>query len=248
MERRNAFILSLISTFVIIFFISAIQDWLHQPEEIDIVLAKVVDGDTIISSSGETFRLVNINSPEKGNPGYNLSSIYLSQYINTTLHVAIIDKDKYNRTLIRAYSEEYINLEIVKKGLASKFLVQEEELKEFSRAESFAISNSLGMWEKSEHYGCFTLDPEPKDETVLITVSCPSINEEGWFLKDESRKKLVLQDIHPASVTIRSGKGKSNSTDIFWNSNENILNNDRDTVYLFDSFGHIAAYSSYGYH
>ena len=48
-------------------------------------------------------------------------------------------------------------------------------------------------------------------------------------------------------ITLHSGSGSDNSTDIFWNSRGDIWNNDRDSSYLFDSSGGIAQYESYGY-
>jgi hypothetical protein len=59
--------------------------------------------------------------------------------------VASIGLDKYKRTLARIYSSEYVPLDIVRRGFASTFLVDDSELDEFLKAELNAINLGLGM-------------------------------------------------------------------------------------------------------
>src|SRR3989344_5625054 len=228
MIKRYAFALAffIVAVFVLNFF-SFKAFSISEQERETAQIARVIDGDTLKLSDGRTVRLLNINSPEKGTRGANLSAEFLRSFENKTIELEITGTDKYKRNLARIYTPNYINLEIVEKGLASKFLVQESELKKFSKAEESAIKNSLGIWEKSGYSGCF-----------------------GTFIdkiNEESRKIYTFKNLTIGMITLHSGSGSDNSTDIFWNSRGDIWNNDRDSSYLFDSGGGIAQYESYGY-
>jgi len=214
-----------------------------------VTVARVIDGDTLELEDGRKVRLVNINSPEKGTFGSDLSFNFLKSFENQTVEIEAIGTDKYRRTLGRIYNQSlYLNLDIVKQGLASKFLVQESELGLFSAAEEEAVKNSLGIWKKSQYSDCFESKIDKNKEIVeLINSNCNSINVNGWFLKDESRKTYKFGSISLGMVIVHSSEGPDNSTDLFWNSKTNVWNSDRDTLYLFDSGGNIVHHKSYGY-
>lgn len=212
-----------------------------------VIIQRVVDGDTLKLEDGRTIRLLNINSPEKGAIGANLATDFLKKFENRTVTIEITGVDKYQRSLARIYAPDYLNLMIVSQGLASKFLVQEDELSDFSKAEESAIESSLGIWKKSEYFNCFDSSIDEINEKVLIINSCPQIKLGGWFLKDESRKTYTFGNIYFQEITLHSGKGIDNATDLFWGSDTSIWNNDRDSLYLFNSAGGIADYESYGY-
>jgi len=213
-----------------------------------VTITRVIDGDTLELEDGRKVRLVNINSPEKGTFGSELSFIFLKSFENRTVDIEAIGTDKYRRTLARIYNQSiYINLEIVSLGLASKFLVQESELGLFSAAEEEAIKTSLGIWKKSPSYGCFKSKIDKNNEIITLTNNCNSIDVNAWLLKDESRKNYKFGSISLGMVIIHSSEGTDNSTDLFWNSKTNIWNSDRDTLYLFDSGGNIVHHESYGY-
>ncbi len=211
------------------------------------IIGRVIDGDTVQLDDGRKIRLANINSPEKNTKYANLSIDFLKQFENSQVEIEILGKDRYNRFLARIYSNSYINLDLVKGGLASPFLVEESETKDFSEAEEYAIENSKGMWKKSDYYNCLSTDIDEEDEKIRIKSKCNTINVNGWILKDESTKNYILKDINLTSVILHSGNGKDNATDIFWNSNGNVWNNDKDTLYIFDKQGNIVHYNRYGY-
>ena len=66
-------------------------------------------------------------------------------------------------------------------------------------------------------------------------------------IKEESRKKYKFNNTHITQLTLHSSSGIDNSNDIFWNLESDVWNNDRDTFYLFNEKGEIAAHESYGY-
>lgn len=212
-----------------------------------VILSRVIDGDTIEINNESSVRLVNINSPEKGAIGYNLSMTFLKSFENKELQIEILGKDKYKRLLAKIYSPDYINLEIVNLGLASKFLVQEDELNIFADAEEKAIESEKGIWIKSEYTGCFKSKINFKEEYIQLFNICSPINITGWFLKDESRKIFKLKGHINKEIKVHSQIGKDNETDLFWNLETDIWNNDRDTLYLFDRKGNIVHHEVYGY-
>lgn len=212
-----------------------------------VIISRIVDGDTLKLEDGRTIRLLNINSPEKNVKGSNLSSEFLRQFINKTVQIEITGTDKYDRNLARIYAPDYLNLKIVELGLASKFLVDESELSEFAEAEDNAIKNNLGIWKKSEFAGCFNTRIDKDAEIVSIKNKCPGIFMGGWQLKDESRKIYSFAGITFSEISLHSLSGIENSTDLYWQSSTNIWNSDRDTLYLFDPSGGIAHHESYGY-
>ena len=213
----------------------------------EVVVSKIIDGDTLILEDGRRIRLLNINAPEKSENGYNDASNYLSSLENRSISLEITGIDRYQRSLGRIYASGYVNLEIVKKGYAKKFLVQDSEGSIFAKAEEQAIENELGIWKKSEHFGCFNSNISEYEEFFTLFNICDPINVSGWVVKDESRKSYKFPDIALDSVTIRSKNGSNNATTLYWNSKTNIWNNDKDTLYLFDEKGKIVHYHVYGY-
>lgn len=213
------------------------------------IIGRIIDGDTLVLADSTKIRLVNINSPEKNVPSYILAMNYLGQFENKTVYLDNLGADKYQRTLARIYSQDgrYINLELVRSGLASKFLVEKSELSLFSTAESNAIASSKGIWNNSVHYGCLSSQIDKYKEIVLIINNCPQINFKDFTLKDESRKTYKFSEMQFSRIILRSGSGQDNFTDIFWNQQTDVWNNDRDTLYLFDNESRIVHYNSYGY-
>jgi endonuclease YncB( thermonuclease family) len=210
------------------------------------IVGRVIDGDTLKLEDGRTIRLLNINAPEKDFSNSILATNFVKGFENKTLKFEITGVDKYQRYLARIYSPEYINLNLVKLGYASKFLVDENELRDFDRAEKRAIENGLGIWKKSEFYGCFEFNIDKKKEIVKIKNNCDAVSVKGWMLKDESRKTFVFPDISLGETNLHSSSGGNNKTDLFWNA-ENVWNDDRDSLYLFNDKLEIGGYESYGY-
>src|SRR3989344_9447386 len=144
MKKSIAFFLALLITFLIANNYYLFSAFTIQNDRETAVISRVIDGDTLDLKDGRKIRLLNINSPEKNTFGYSLSYEFLKKYENKSVEINIIDTDKYNRYLARIYSKEsYLNLDLVSLGFASKFLVQDQELKDFSKAEQKAIHNSF---------------------------------------------------------------------------------------------------------
>ena len=232
---------------VLIFYLSTMGPTEKDYEKIKI--KKIIDGDTLEDDSGRRIRLANINSPEKNTLAYVNSLEFIKGYENSSVLIDNLGNDMYGRTLARIYAEsgEYINLELVRKGFASKFLVQDDETELFSKAEREAINNFRGIWKKSVYYGCFYIKIDEKKEEVYFKNKCPTINVFSWFVKDESRKVYFFKNITLGEVYLISSKGIDDSKVVFWGSAQNVWNNDRDSLYFFDKEGGLVYYEDYGY-
>lgn len=246
MEKRHAFVLSLLITLFLgvnFYFISG-----NKTNSVEkVTVARVIDGDTLKLEDGRLIRFLNINAPEKNQPESVLSNEYVKGLDNKTIDIEITGIDKYKRSLARVYyNGNYINFELVRRGFSTKFLVNDKELEKFADAEKFAVENSLGMWNRSTYYGCFSIDINKYEETVIIVSKCGDIDMKGWKMRDESRKFYLLSLLLKGRITIHSDKGVDNSTDIFMNLG-NVWNDDRDSLYLLDEKGGIAGYEVYGY-
>lgn len=243
MKRKYAFLLSLLITLLIASNIILLNSW---DEKRKVFVTQVIDGDTF-KAGEETFRLLNINAPELSERGYQEAKDFLSSIENKEVRIEETSTDKYGRTLVRVYTPEYLNLEIIKRGLATKFLVHESETSKFAEAEKKAVQSGRGIWKRSSKFGCFETKILEKKEIVKIKSLCGKIQMQNFILADESRKRYKFPKIFLTEVNLHTAHGIDNETDLFWNNQGNIWNNDRDTLYLFDSEGLLAHYYSYGY-
>ena len=246
MKKSHALVFALLITLLIATNFYLIKTQTTNEKEI-VKISRVIDGDTLELEDGRKIRLLNINTPEKNNKGFKEATNFLKSYENKSVEVEITETDKYNRFLARIYTPEYLNLEIMKQGLASKFLVEKSELKKFSDAEKYAIQSEKGIWKKSSYFNCFKSKIDRINEIIILTNNCNKVNIASWTLKDESRKQFVFKELEIGNIAIHSKEGKNNETDLFWNSQTSIWNNDRDALYLFDKEGEIVHYNSYGY-
>ncbi|MDO8508449.1 MAG: thermonuclease family protein [Nanoarchaeota archaeon] len=248
MKKHHALFFALIITALIAvnYFLFSVQ-LSPQIEREKVTISRVIDGDTFELDDGRKIRLVNVNTPEKNIPGSELATEFLKSYENEIVEMEAIGTDKYDRTLARIYTPEYLNLELVKRGLSSKFLVQKEELSIFADAEEKAIESSLGIWKRSPYFNCLKSSINQEMEYVTITNNCDNIHIQSWILKDESRKVYEFPNVDIGTITLYTKAGENNEKILFWGSKTDVWNNDRDSLYLFDQEWKIAHYNSYGY-
>ncbi|MEM4271534.1 MAG: thermonuclease family protein [Candidatus Pacearchaeota archaeon] len=247
MDKKRSFFIALLLTLLIVAAFYFSRPASSSNERQAVIITRVIDGDTLEADNNITIRLININTPEKGAYGAELASNFLKSYENRSVEIEITGNDKYERALARIFAPEYINLKIVKEGLACKFLVDSSELKQFANAEDEAIKNSRGIWNHSPFYNCIESEINQYDEIISLKTKCGQLNMSGWIIKDESRKMLEINAVLSDKIKIHSGKGENNITDLFWQSSSNIWNNDRDTLYIYDEEGRIVHHDSYGY-
>lgn len=199
-------------------------------EKTTAIVQRVIDGDTLVLSTGEVLRLININSPEKSKPGFEESTAFLKQLENQTIEIERLGPDKYGRTLARIQTKVYINLKIVEEGFANKYLVRKDELSIFAEAEEKAIENEKGIWKKSENFDCLTAEIIKSE--VLLTNSCQTLQTKNWRLKDESRKEY---NFSPLEI-------KKDETITIEPEISSLQNGERNSVYIFNSEGELVLY------
>lgn len=246
MEKKYAIVLALLITALIAINISFLKTQYSPPKE-TVKILRIIDGDTLQLEDNRKIRLININTPEKSQPRHELAINFIKQYENKSVEIEITGTDKYDRTLARVFTPDYLNLELIKRGFAAKFLVDESEILIFAQAEKQAIESSLGIWKKSSYYNCIESVIDKIKEKIILKNKCNKLNIEGWTLKDESTKLYKFPLVELETITIHTTNGKDNATDIFWNSQTHIWNDDRDTLYLYDKDWQIVHYNVYGY-
>ncbi len=122
-------------------------------------VTKVIDGDTIVVN-GESVRLLSIDTAEKGEKCFKEAKERLEQLIlnkEVILEKEEKDKDQYKRLLRHIFIEEtngevYVNLLLVKEGLAiARFYEDKKYKEEILEAEKTARGNKMGCkWRDDE--------------------------------------------------------------------------------------------------
>ena len=246
MKKRGALTIALLFSllgFTNFFFFTQPLESVQREQ---VTIARVIDGDTFVTTKNTTNRLANINTFEHGNPLEKLATDYLKGLEGKSIEIEIISKEKYGRDLVRVYSPDYENLRMIEKGLANVFLVNKNEKKMFSKAEKEAIENERGVWKKSNYSACFNIKIDARNEIVNLESKCGKINLKDWRLKDESRLIYTFPNIAAERIRIHSSIGKDNKTDLFWNQKNNVWNDPGDSLYLFDKDWKLVHYQHYG--
>ncbi len=122
------------------------------PQSQDMIVTKIIDGDTIVIQGGEHVRLLGIDSSERGEKCYSEAKQRISNLIymkKVSLETEGDDKDQYDR-LLRWISVDgnSVNKKLVAEGLAiSRFYGDSKYKLDIQQAEQNAIENKIGcLW------------------------------------------------------------------------------------------------------
>lgn len=67
----------------------------------------------------------------------------------------------------------------------------------------------------------------------------------GWKIEDEGNKHAYTFPSYTlnagSTVTVFTGKGTDSATELYWQLDDPILNNDGDVAYLYDDSGQLAS-------
>ncbi len=221
-----------------------------------ILVKEVIDGDTIVLSSGSRVRLIGINTPEYGMYFFEeakevLEAIVLGREV--ILEKDITDKDKYGRLLRYVYTGNlFVNLEMVKRGFANTYTYPPDVKynEEFLEAERYARENNLGLWLKSKvDIVKITINYDARgndnvnlnDEYIIMeNIGNSSVDIGGWTIKDSGTniyrfKKYFFES--GTRIYLFTGSGKDANVKFYWGSTKPIWNNDSDALYLRDKEG-----------
>ena len=223
-------------------------------EETTIIVSKVIDGDTIELKTGETVRLLGINTPEIGQPCYEEATNRLKELIEgkqIRLESDVVDKDQYGRLLRHVFIDNtFVNLVMVREGYAHVYIVQpnvnyENEMYD---AQTSAIYEEGCMWKKPTPESgenicdnrCIGIDyfhwnaegndcDNLNDEYVKFKNNCSySCDMTGWTVKDESsRDPYTFPSFvleSEAMVTLYTGCGSNTNAELYWCSSGSSCN------------------------
>ncbi len=125
---------------------------------------RVFDGDTVMLEDGHKIRLLGINTPEvqhrdkMADAGGEEARLWLMnklQHAKVRIEIDAEKADKYGRTLAHLFTEEkeYINLSLVKAGLAEVNIYPPNlrYANELLAAEKQAEKAKLGIWQRPEY-------------------------------------------------------------------------------------------------
>jgi len=226
-----------------------------EPEREGVFVARVVDGDTLKLDSGETIRLLGINTPERGERYYAEAKMFLQLLVeNKSIELERRGQDKYRRTLGHVFIDnKHVNVELVEKGFANVYVLEYEEYEPRLREawESCIIGNKL-LCEQSQELcaSCIILDEfDYHDQKFTLKNQCVQSCDIGkWIVKEEGRKVFTLNSFileSESEVEIICSVGQSNSKQIFLDKCESLWTATGDTLYLRDDFGKLVLWSNY---
>ena len=111
--------------FLIILSISIIY-FSNEEDHPDNYVKDVIDGDTFKINSGETVRILCVDTPEKGDKNYEEAKLFLEgRILNKEVQLKSIgdDKDKYGRILRYVYlNDTMINMEIIENNYSKLYI------------------------------------------------------------------------------------------------------------------------------
>lgn len=247
---------------------------ISQVQQTQFFVSKVIDGDTIELSTGEKIRFIGINAPEKGEPFSKESTELIKKLTlgkNIQLEFDVSQKDRYQRTLAYVYSgENFVNLEIVKNGLAVSETIQPNvsHQDEILNAQKYARENCLGIWQglcakpnvldsTSNCIKIVSINADAKGddnknkngEWIEVKNSCESsISLNGWILKDTSASNKYQFNNFTLDrgkvVKLYSGCGENTKESLFWQCPERkyaVWNNSSDEAFLYNGKGELVS-------
>jgi len=215
---------------------------------------RIVDGDTIDSSIGK-IRLLGINTPEKGERGYQEAKDFLNKTLlnkTVTLEFGKDKKDRYNRTLAYIFLESNnINLEIVKRGFANPYFPsgKDEYYSLFYSAWEECVKEGDYYCKNSEEkcakcIGVKSIDTY--DQEVVFSNVCDFVcNIESWSVKDEGRKVFVFNKtevISNSELKLIVGNKTSSENVVYWKRADYVWTSTGDALFLRDSKGDLVTW------
>lgn len=222
-----------------------------------VLVERVVDGDTIVLEDEERVRLLGIDTPERGQFLFEESTAFLRERVEGK-RVRLVsdqtDRDKYDRLLRHVYiGDKHVNLLLVREGYASVLVIEPDiaHTSAFLQEEQMARERGLGIWAYdgdfcislfSVHFNAQGNDNQNlNDEFITLRNKCTEgIDLSNWLLKESSGKEYRFPAFSlesKATVTLHTGSGEDNATDLFWGLGRAVWNNDGDSLEVWDSQG-----------
>lgn len=235
------------------------------PSGVTATVSRVIDGDTIELANGDRVRLAGMDAPEKDNYYFEVSSDRLKHLIEGKTVMLEFDKkskDNFDRLLRYVYIDDiFVNLQMIREGHAYAYVVapNDKYMNEFIAAENEARAARLNIWESSLHSNCLIVEfhynargddtENLNDEYVTMKNVCSAdLEMTNWEVKDEHGNRYYFPGFNLAGgavVVLHTGAGSDDDTNLYWNSEIAVWNNDGDTLWLRDATGKLIIKQSY---
>lgn len=224
--------------FIILFILSAVIFYnIDFSKGESFVVTRVIDGDTIELETGMKVRLLGINTPEKGRYYSDKATLFLETLVlNKKVKIKSQGADMYGRILGYLFIDKRnVNELILGNGLANLYYYEKDEYySDLKYAEKFARENELGIWEKSENFGCIRL-----------------IELDYFDEKDEDYETLKLENICSETILIKIKDDANHyyernlNKGIYEEQFQNIFNDDGDSLFIWDAEGKLLLFYRY---
>lgn len=230
-------------------------------------VVQVIDGDTVVTADGATVRLLDINTPEDGQPYHDAATQRLRELVaNRTVRLERGDQNigQHGRLLRYVHvNGTLVNAALVREGLATTYYVEDagKYRQQLTEAEQAAREQGRGMWSPSPAADCVTVmrfqwDPQGNDndrlneEFVTFRNACSSaVQMTDWTVTDAGTSRYTFPDrtLQPGqTVTLHTGSGTATATDLYWGrTSRAVWNNDGDALHLRDADGGLVLYRAY---
>lgn len=161
------------------------------------LVTRVIDGDTIKLQSGETVRLIGIDTPESVHPRQPVAcfgreasaftrNLLLNQHVQ--LEPDITDRDRYGRLLRYVYHDgRFINHYLVAQGYATSYPYPPDikYQQQLNQAQQQARQDQRGLWNACQHSSPAPLaSSNPADPACRIKGNINSTKEKIYHLPD----------------------------------------------------------------
>ena len=193
-------------------------------------IGRVIDGDTLETTSGQKIRLLGINTPESSMPFFEEATDFLKNLAESnSIQIESHGTGKYGRTLAYVFiNDKNINKELLLNGLDTLYYYEHDDhYSELKKAEEFARLNQKGLWKKSPNSNCLELIKLKTDEPEQLVLKNNCNTELNIIFKDDAT--------HIYRETI-------NSNSVFTKTFSHIWNDAGDSIYIRDDKGLLIFY------
>ncbi len=233
----------------------------------EVVISRVIDGDTVTDARGLNIRLLGINAPEKNQPNFTLAKQTLENLVlNKKLKLLLdVEKfDQYGRVLGYLYDGNvFINSELLKKGVAVLETVPPNvsHSEEFISAQTQARKDCVGMWKDlCNSSACIQISSihsetngKLNNQYVAFKNTCNSShNLSGYLVKDSSASNsYTFKSVNiggKSDIKLFSGCGTDSANSLYWQCPERsngVWNKAGDHAFLYDNTGKLISDLSY---
>jgi len=261
MRQKNKEIFLLVILITLLFFIN--YSWIDLAlfnlfdEQDSGIVERVIDGDTLVIK-GNSFRLLGVNSPERGEKYYDESKTFLEKLVlNKTVRLEYgkDKKDLYNRTLSYIFiNEKNINLDLVRNGFANFYFPSGKDAyyKKFKLAWEDCIKEDKNLCKSSEEecFHCIELKNFDYENQEIIFYNKCDFNCEltNWKIKDEGRKNFIFPIFilnSEEEVKIKVDKEEDSKSVLFWKDQAYVWTKTGDTLFLKDKQDNLVLWETY---